>query len=239
MLQQTARKTTLIRTTTALLGLGGMLALGACGGGGDVDATPAPVPEAATPSVPADDPEAPGSPDESPGMGAEGAGAAFTATLQDIDGGELVTAEISDAEGMLEFTVDATGMEPGFYGLHVHAIGECEPDSAAPDDPEDTGAFKSAGGHIGSEDSDHPDHAGDLPTLLVQESGDAHLTFQTDRLSAEDFEDEDGAALMVHSEPDNYANVPERYAPDGPDEDTTGTGDAGDRLACGVIEPAS
>ncbi|MFB9071453.1 superoxide dismutase family protein [Citricoccus parietis] len=130
-------------------------------------------------------------------------------------------------------------MDPGFYGLHVHGIGECEPDSAAPDDPEDTGAFKSAGGHLGSQEADHPDHAGDLPTLLVQESGDAHLTFRTDRISLDDFEDEDGAAMMVHSAPDNFANIPERYAPDGPDEDTTGAGDAGDRLACGVIEPAA
>ena len=75
--------------------------------------------------------------------------------------------------------------------------------------------------------------------LLVQESGEASLTFETDRLTAEDFEDEDGAALMLHSDPDNSANIPERYAPDGPDEDTTGTGDAGFRLACGVIEPAA
>lgn len=165
-------------------------------------------------------------------------GATFTASLQDTDGGELGTVEVSEAEGALEFTVDVSGMEPGFYGLHVHGIGECEPDSAAPDDPADTGAFKSAGGHIGADDSTHPDHPGDLPVLLVQESGEASMMFKTDRLTTEDFLDEDGAAMMVHSKPDNYANIPERYAPDGPDEDTTGAGDAGDRLACGVIELA-
>ncbi|MGM7668597.1 superoxide dismutase family protein [Microbacterium sp. A93] len=235
MLQHTARKTTLIRTSAALLGLGGMLTLSACGGGGgtnDDAATPAPVPEAATPSVAEGE-------DEDSGASGTASGSAFTAALQDTDGGELGTVEVGEAEGALEFTVDVSGLEPGFYGLHVHGVGECEPDSAAPDDPSDTGAFKSAGGHIGAEDTDHPDHAGDLPTLLVQESGEGHLTVRTDRLTAEDFGDEDGAAMMVHSKPDNFANIPERYAPEGADEDTTGAGDAGDRLACGVIEPAA
>ena len=40
---------------------------------------------------------------------------------------------------------------------------------------------------------------------------------------------------MVHTGADNYANVDERYAPDGPDEDTMKTGDAGDRALCGVV----
>ena len=52
--------------------------------------------------------------------------------------------------------------------------------------------------------------------------------------------DADGSAVMVHALPDNFANIPpERYqqvngAP-GPDEMTMATGDAGKRVACGVI----
>ncbi|MEV4901942.1 superoxide dismutase family protein [Citricoccus sp. NPDC055426] len=228
MLQHTARKTTLMRTTAALLGLGGLLAVSACSDAGTEEPSG---PEGGVQSL-------------SPGATAgaettEAMAAAFTATLQDADGDELGTAEFSEADGSFEIRVEASGLEPGFYGLHVHGIGECEPDSAAPDDPADTGAFKSAGGHLGAEHAEHPDHAGDLPVLLVQESGDALLTFQTNRISLDDFEDEDGAALMLHSDPDNFANIPERYAADGPDEDTTGAGDSGDRLACGVIEPAA
>ena len=55
-------------------------------------------------------------------------------------------------------------------------------------------------------------------------------------MAPEDLLDDDGTALMVHSDADNFANIPERYAPEGPDEDTRSTGDAGSRLACGVIE---
>lgn len=68
------------------------------------------------------------------------------------------------------------------------------------------------------------------------ESGRAAMSFETDRLTAENLRDDNGSALMIHSGPDNYANIPERYAPEGPDEDTRSTGDAGSRLACGVIE---
>ena len=63
------------------------------------------------------------------------------------------------------------------------------------------------------------------------------LTTVTDRFGVADLlADDDGSAVMVHSGPDNYANIPERYAPEGPDADTLGTGDAGSRLACGVVE---
>jgi superoxide dismutase, Cu-Zn family len=47
--------------------------------------------------------------------------------------------------------------------------------------------------------------------------------------------DDEGTAVMVHAGPDNFANIPERYAPNGPDADTLKTGDSGDRIACGVV----
>lgn len=157
------------------------------------------------------------------------------ASLHTADGAELGTVEFHERDGGVEVRAVLSGMDPGFYGFHIHAVGECEPDSASPDDPEDTGDFMSAGSHLNPTDAQHPDHAGDMPPLLVTESGDAELTFLTDRFTLADLEDEDGSAVIIHSDPDNFAHVPERYAAEGPDEDTTSTGDAGDRLACGVV----
>ncbi|GAA1487817.1 superoxide dismutase family protein [Brachybacterium sacelli] len=177
---------------------------------------------------------------DEPAPAGEGDGTALaTAQVQDGDGNEVGTAEFTEAEDGLRISVNLSDLEPGHHGLHVHEAGLCEPDSAAPDDPSETGDFLSAGGHIGAGEVEHPDHPGDLPSLLVNEDGTATMTFVTDRLSEEDLLDDDGAALMVHSGPDNFANIPERYAPDGPDDDTTGAGDAGDRAACGAIEAAN
>ena len=118
-----------IRTTTALLGLAGLLTLGAC------SAEPA-AESPATGSAAEDGASGPdgGTQSLSPGAtaGAEttDAPAGFIASLQDVEG-ELGSAEIRDAGGALEFQVQASGMEPGLYGLHVHETGECDPDSAA------------------------------------------------------------------------------------------------------------
>jgi Cu-Zn family superoxide dismutase len=141
-----------------------------------------------------------------------------------------------EVEEGTEVSVDVTGLPPGFHGFHVHAIGVCEPDSANPSDPSMTGDFLSAGGHIGAGESGHGEHPGDLPTLLVAGSGTGSLTTVTDALSLADLTDDDGSAVMVHASRDNYANVPERYAPGGPDEMTLNTGDAGGRIACGPVE---
>ena len=67
-------------------------------------------------------------------------------------------------------------------------------------------------------------------------SGAGSLTTVTDALTRADLTDDDGSAVMVHADRDNYANVPERYAAGGPDEMTRNTGDAGGRIACGTVE---
>jgi Cu-Zn family superoxide dismutase len=132
-------------------------------------------------------------------------------------------------------SVDVTGLPPGFHGFHVHAVGVCEPNSVNPTDPSMTGDFLSAGGHIGAGESDHGEHQGDLPILLVTKSGTGSLTAVTDALTLTDLTDDDGSAVMVHAGRDNFANIPERYAPGGPDQMTRNTGDAGGRIACGTV----
>ena len=107
--------------------------------------------------------------------------------------------------------------------------------SPDPKDPAKIGDFLSAGGHVGADEADHGAHHGDLPALLVDSSGEGRLTVRTDAVTLADLQDDDGTALMLHADPDNLAHVPERYAPAGPDETTLKTGDAGDRVACGVV----
>lgn len=176
------------------------------------------------------------------GEGAAGTEAAetpaggLTATLVDPEGTEVGSVEMSEAETGLQVVATVDGLSPGFHGFHVHAIGVCEPDSANPTDPSMTGDFLSAGGHLGAGESDHGAHPGDLPVLYVTESGTGSLTSVTGALTLADLVDDDGSAVMVHADPDNYANIPERYAPEGPDQMTRNTGDSGGRIACGTVE---
>ena len=160
----------------------------------------------------------------------------LTAHLVDPAGKDVGTATFSNAEGGgLKVSVEVHGLPPGFHGLHLHAVGRCEPGSVNPADPSMAGDFLSAGGHIGAGATDHGAHAGDLPTLYVSRSGAGSLTTVTDAVTRDDLIGGDGSALMIHAGRDNYANIPDRYAPGGPDATTRNTGDAGGRIACGAV----
>jgi Cu-Zn family superoxide dismutase len=160
----------------------------------------------------------------------------LTATLLDAAGAEVGTVTFSAVEGGTRVSVEVTDLPPGFHGFHVHAIGVCEPDSVSPSDPSMTGDFLSAGGHLGADVAVHGHHAGDLPLLRVTEAGTGSLSAVTDAFTPADLLDADGSAVMVHANSDNYANIPEVYAPAGPNETTLATGDAGGRIACGTVE---
>jgi superoxide dismutase, Cu-Zn family len=148
-------------------------------------------------------------------------------TLHDATGERVGVAFFRERHGEVAVTAAVWGLAPGFHGFHVHAVGECVP------------PFMSAGGHFNPSGAHHPDHAGDMPSLLVNADGTGELHFATDRFSLDNLFDADGSALIVHAGRDNYANIPDRYTSGGvpgPDDATLATGDAGDRAACGVIE---
>lgn len=186
------------------------LALAACGSADD---------------VPADtgaamlDPGAPvaGTADPAAGTG-QGAGQA-TAAVRDSAGRELGTLTLADAAGGIAISGTLRGIAPGTYGFHVHTTGQCEP------------TFDAAGGHWnptgaqhGSENPQGP-HLGDLPNIVV--GADSTVAIQATTpggsLRGENpLLDADGAAVMVHMGQDDYRTDP--------------TGDAGGRMACGVVQ---
>jgi Cu-Zn family superoxide dismutase len=153
---------------------------------------------------------------------------ALKVTLRDAGQKVVGTVRMTAASptGAVTVRAVARGLKPGFHGFHVHAVGACE----GP-------AFKSAMGHLKHGGEVHGGHDGDLPSLLVKRNGTATLQTTTDRFTLGDLRDRDGSAVMVHAGPDNFANIPPRYAPNGPDQETLDTGDSGDRVACGRIAP--
>jgi superoxide dismutase, Cu-Zn family len=151
------------------------------------------------------------------------------AVLRDASGQQVGFAVFRERRGATAVQAEVRQVAPGFHGFHVHAVGQCVP------------PFTSAGGHYNPTGAAHGDHAGDLPTLLVNQDGTGRLEFDTDRFSVGELFDADGSALIVHAGRDNYANIPTRYHSHtentfGPDSETRATGDAGARAACGVVQ---
>jgi len=147
------------------------------------------------------------------------------ATLNDAAGKQVAVVEFRKSpRSAVKVIVTGSGLPPGFHGLHVHAVGACEAPS-----------FASAGGHLKNEGASHSDHTGDLTSLYVKSDGTVNVRFETDRFGLDTLRDMDGSAVMIHASPDNFGNIPTRYAPNGPDQMTRDTGDSGARIACGTI----
>lgn len=129
------------------------------------------------------------------------------------------TAQLVARGDRLYLVVAAAGLEPGEHGFHLHTTGRC----TAPD-------FTSAGGHLNPFGRAHGSlaaggkHLGDLPNLSVGSNrmGTAEVELPGDRAQTLDhLFDEDGTAVVIHVDPDDYRTDP--------------TGNAGSRVACGVL----
>jgi len=154
------------------------------------------------------------------GSPAVAAGSA-TASLKDASGKEVGKATLTETPSGVLIRLDLTGAPSGEHAFHIHAVGKCEP----PD-------FKSAGPHFnpgaakhGLENPEGP-HAGDMPNLHVP--GDGKLSVevlnQAVTLGGKSaLLDADGSALVIHAGVDDYQTDP--------------AGNAGDRIACGIIAP--
>jgi Cu-Zn family superoxide dismutase len=189
-----------------------------------------------------------GSPPPSAGHGEAGeaeappVGEKLTADIKSPDGTTVATADFAFSGDYATITVKTTApgqLAPGFHGLHIHSAGKCEPNSVAPSGGA-PGDFNSAGAHF--QVAGHTSHpaSGDLTSLQVRADGSALLETTTDAFTAADLLAGAKTAIIIHEKADNFANIPpERYqqinGTPPPDETTMATGDAGKRVACGVI----
>ena len=152
--------------------------------------------------------------------------------LRNAAGQELGTVKFKQERAGVSVDVEVHGLTPGFHGFHVHTVGSC----VGPDFTSAGGHFNMAGPNHNMAGPNHPMHSGDMVSLLVNSDGNGEVSFTTGSFNVADLFDADGSAVIVHAGPDNFANIPARYAPAGPDATTLATGDSGGRAACGVVE---
>jgi Cu-Zn family superoxide dismutase len=116
--------------------------------------------------------------------------------------------------------LDLKGFAPGTKAVHIHDVGLCDPPS-----------FESAGPHFNPTAAEHGSanpkgpHAGDLPNITVDATGQGHLEVTNARVTLKPgpatLLDANGSALVVHESPDDLHSNP--------------AGNSGARVACGVV----
>jgi len=140
--------------------------------------------------------------------------------LLNTKGAPVGTATFSEKSNGVQLDLKVSNLPPGLHGFHIHAVGKCE----APD-------FASAGPHLNPEGKQHGwdnplgHHLGDLQNLNVGPDGKANVRVLVPGVTlgegANSLFHEGGTALVIHAKPDDGKTDP--------------AGNAGARIACGVI----
>jgi Cu-Zn family superoxide dismutase len=142
------------------------------------------------------------------------------AQLKDGSGKAVGDVDLVQTRDGVLIKLQLKGIPAGEHAFHIHAVGKCE----AP--------FNSAGAHFNPTNHKHgmmsgEGHAGDMPNLHVPQSGELNVevlntAVTLDRGKPNSLLDADGSALVIHAKADDYKSDP--------------AGNAGDRIACGVIQ---
>jgi Cu-Zn family superoxide dismutase len=142
------------------------------------------------------------------------------AQLKDASGKAIGDIDLVQTPGGVLLKVAIKGLPPGERAFHIHAVGKCE----AP--------FESAGPHFNPGQHKHgmmsgPGHAGDMPNLHIPQSGELSVEVLNAAVTLEKGKpnslfDNDGSSIVIHAKADDYKTDP--------------AGNAGDRVACGVIQ---
>ncbi len=144
----------------------------------------------------------------------------IVAPILDAAGNEVGTIGVGDEEG-LGMLVIISGLPAGAHGMHLHETGVC----ATADDKD----FGAAGGHFNPGNMSHPNHAGDLGNVNIDENGNAIVMATFGVATYDDgawgLADADGTALVIHEGPDDLATDP--------------SGNSGGRIACAVLAAPS
>jgi Cu-Zn family superoxide dismutase len=143
--------------------------------------------------------------------------AAAVAVLTPTKGNEVHgTVRFTKVEGGVRIVADVTGLTPGLHGFHVHEFGDASSSDGS-----------AAGGHFNPAHTAHGGpaaaerHAGDFGNLEADASGHATLDRVDAALELDGPQSIIGHGVIVHAAADDLKTQP--------------TGNAGGRVACGVI----
>ena len=126
-----------------------------------------------------------------------------------------------EGDGPTKVTGSLSGLQPGLHGFHVHALGDT------------TNGCMSTGPHYNPAGKEHgaPEdeirHAGDLGNVTIGEDGTANFTIVDNQIPLSGPQSIIGRAVVVHADPDDLGK--------GGHELSKSTGNAGGRIACGII----
>ncbi len=139
------------------------------------------------------------------------------AVLKPTQGNEAAGRVVfTKVEGGVRVSGNLTGLREGGHGFHIHEFGDC----SAPDGSSAGDHFNPNGHpHAGPEEAKR--HAGDLGNVPAGADGKVTLGFTDAHLSLEGPTGILGRSVIVHANADDFKTQP--------------TGNAGGRLACGVV----